>query len=49
LVYFCPVPTYTIGFPVVYTILKEAPTLSSTVSNLVRTIPSIVLGFSALE
>lgn len=44
-VYFCPVPTKTIGFPVVWAMLRAVPTLSSTVSNFVSTIPSIWRGF----
>jgi hypothetical protein len=46
--YFCPTPTNTIGFPVECTMLIAVPTLSSTVSNLVRIMPSIVLGLLSL-
>ena len=33
-VYFCPQPTKTTGCPVTYTMVRAAPTLSSTVSYL---------------
>ena len=45
-VYVCPVPTKRTGFPVTNVILSAAPTLSSMVSNLDRTIPSICRGFA---
>lgn len=73
--YVCPVPTNTMGWPVMYVMEMAAPTyrkrevlnqgsfhknlklkedsnshtLSSMVSNLVRTMPSISLGLSVLE
>ena len=46
--YFWPTPTKTIGLPVVYTMLRAVPTFSSTVSNLVMMIPSMILGSESL-
>lgn len=48
-VYVWPVPTNTIGCPVMYVMEMAAPTLSSIVSNLVSTMPSIRCGFGELE
>jgi len=42
--YFWPTPTNTIGLPVLYTMFRAVPTFSSTVSNLVRMMPSMVRG-----
>ena len=46
--YFWPTPTNKIGLPVVWTMLMLVPTFSSTVSNFVNTMPSIVRGLDWL-
>jgi hypothetical protein len=43
-VYVCPQPTNMMGAPDSYTMDNAAPTFSSTVSNLVRTTPSMSRG-----